>query len=82
MNMFLLTQCFPPQSLKKPTDDTYREIAVKDKQRRRNKNDQVYQVCRWSLFVGCTGYTWFTQSNETLTCTFPIDHAPPLKPTN
>uniref|UniRef100_A0A673XLC7 T-cell surface glycoprotein CD3 zeta chain n=1 Tax=Salmo trutta TaxID=8032 RepID=A0A673XLC7_SALTR len=30
-------------SLKKPTDDTYREIAVKDKQRRRNKNDQVYQ---------------------------------------
>uniref|UniRef100_A0A8C7GBM8 T-cell surface glycoprotein CD3 zeta chain n=1 Tax=Oncorhynchus kisutch TaxID=8019 RepID=A0A8C7GBM8_ONCKI len=69
-------------SLKKPTDDTYREIAVKDKQRRRNKNDQVYQVCSGSLFVGCTGYTWFTQSNETLTCTFPIDHAPPLKPTN
>ncbi|XP_041715162.1 T-cell surface glycoprotein CD3 zeta chain [Coregonus clupeaformis] len=30
-------------SLKKPTDDTYREIAVKDKQRRRNKNEQVYQ---------------------------------------
>uniref|UniRef100_A0A4W5LWJ9 Uncharacterized protein n=1 Tax=Hucho hucho TaxID=62062 RepID=A0A4W5LWJ9_9TELE len=30
-------------SLKKTTDDTYREIAVKDKQRRRNKNDQVYQ---------------------------------------
>ncbi|XP_064871672.1 T-cell surface glycoprotein CD3 zeta chain-like [Oncorhynchus nerka] len=41
--MFLITHCFPPQSLKKPTDDTYREIAVKDKQRRRNKNDQVYQ---------------------------------------
>lgn len=45
MDMFLITQCFPLQSLKKPTDDTYREIAVKDKQRRRNKNDQVYQVC-------------------------------------